>query len=167
MALPLKDKVIAITGGTSGIGLATSKLLSSRGATVCICDFNPVTIESATEYFNSVSADFMATKVDVSKESEVDSWIASIVERHGKLDGAVNAAGVAGRAVGSSAGNLVDITTDDFDFVMNVNLRGLFFCLRAEMRVIAEKGSIVNISSILGVMGMYRVSHFQTHFSNQ
>lgn len=154
MALPLQDKVIAITGGTSGIGLATSKLLSSRGATVCICDFNPTTIESTTAYFNSLAVPFTISKVDVSKSAEVDAWIASIVEQYGRLDGAVNAAGVAGRGLGSGSGHLVDCTDEEFDFVMNINLRGVFNCLRAQLKVIKEKGSIVNISSILGVMGM-------------
>lgn len=70
----------------------------------------------------------------------------------------MNCAGVAGRGLGSSGGNLVDLHDEEWDFVMNINLKGLMHCLRAELRVIENKGSVVNISSILGVMGKFILS---------
>lgn len=150
-SFPLQDKIIAITGGSSGIGLATSKLLSSRGATVCICDFNETTLASTKEHFSSLEAPFTCNRVDVSKVEEVDSWIEGIVKQYGRLDGAVNCAGVMGKGLGTVG--LVDMKDEDWDSIMGVNLKGLMYCLRAELRVLVDKGSIVNVTSILGVVG--------------
>jgi NAD(P)-dependent dehydrogenase (short-subunit alcohol dehydrogenase family) len=90
----MQGKVIAITGGASGIGLASAKLLSSRGAIVCIADISLSDLESTQAHFTALNVPFMTTKVDVSNREEVDHWIDTVVSSHGKLDGAVNAAGI-------------------------------------------------------------------------
>jgi len=91
--MSMQGKVIAITGGASGIGLATAKLLSSRGA-ICIADINLEQLASVQEHFASLKVPFIATKVDVMNREEVDYWIETILMSYGKLDGAANCAGI-------------------------------------------------------------------------
>jgi NAD(P)-dependent dehydrogenase (short-subunit alcohol dehydrogenase family) len=149
--MSMKDKVIAVTGGASGIGLSLCKLLTSRGATVCIADITTSAIESTDAYFASLNVPYMISQVDVSKRDEVDGWVESIVTKYNRLDGAANCAGIVGKHHGIRA--VSELDDDEWDKIMNVNLKGLMFCLRAQLRVISDGGSIVNIASILGQMG--------------
>ncbi|KAB5545609.1 hypothetical protein GE09DRAFT_968230 [Coniochaeta sp. 2T2.1] len=152
MSQTLQGKVFAITGGASGIGLATAKLLSSRGATVCIADIDPEAMKSAKAFFSEqVGAKYDVTKVDVSKRDQVDAWIEGIVERHGRLDGAANVAGIIGREHGKTA--TTELRDEEWDRIIAVNLTGTMYCLRAELRRVVDGGSIVNISSIHGLKG--------------
>lgn len=83
--MSMEGKIIAITGGASGIGLATAKLLSSRKATICIGDNDPTTLAAAEEWFASSGLPYSVQKVDVTVRSDVDSWIDGIVEKYGRL----------------------------------------------------------------------------------
>jgi NAD(P)-dependent dehydrogenase (short-subunit alcohol dehydrogenase family) len=150
--MALQDKVFAITGGASGIGLATAKILSTKGATVCIADVDPKALKSAEAYFSGSSPEnYSITKVDVSQRAQVDAWIEGIVERYGRLDGAANIAGVIGKSHGTAS--VAEMDDDDWDRIIGVNLTGTMYCLRAEMRKIVDGGSIVNIASIHGLKG--------------
>jgi NAD(P)-dependent dehydrogenase (short-subunit alcohol dehydrogenase family) len=150
--MSLSGKVFAVTGGASGIGLATSKLLASRGATVCIADVDPEAMKNAEEHFSSASPNnYSITKVDVSQRREVDAWIDGVVEKFGRLDGAANIAGVIGKYHGKR--EVSDLDDDDWNRIIGVNLTGTMYCLRAELRKIVDGGSIVNISSIHGLKG--------------
>jgi len=84
--------------------------------------------------------------VEVTKSDEVDKWINSIVEKYGRFNGGVNIAGIIGDHHGVRL--ITELENEEWDRIMAVNLTGMMYCLRAELRKIADKGSIVNISSI-------------------
>jgi NAD(P)-dependent dehydrogenase (short-subunit alcohol dehydrogenase family) len=162
--MSMEGKVVAISGGASGIGLATAKLISSRGAIVCISDIDPTALAGAVSHFTPLNVPFTVTQVDVTERSEVDYWINSVVERYDRLDGAVNGAGIIGKYHGIT--KLADVEDEEWDKIMAVNLTGLMYCLRAELRKISNHGSIVNVSSIQGVMGIFHLSAFCGHSSD-
>ncbi|KAJ9142671.1 Levodione reductase [Pleurostoma richardsiae] len=149
--MSLEGKVFAITGGASGIGLATAKTISKRGATVCLADVDQMALEEAEAYFSSQNLPFSITKVDVSKREEVDSWIDGIVGKFGRLDGAANVAGIIGKCHGKTP--VTELEDEEWQRIISVNLTGMMYCLRAELRKVVDGGSIVNVTSIHGLKG--------------
>ena len=147
----LAGKVFAITGGASGIGLATAKILSGKGASVCIADIDPEALKATEEHFGSLKRHYSVTKLDVSRRADVDAWINGIVEKFGRLDGAANVAGIIGKCHGITPVSEMD--DDEWDRIIGVNLTGLMYCLRAELKKVADGGSIVNVTSIHGLKG--------------
>lgn len=149
---------IAITGAASGMGLSISRLLASRGAILSLADMNEEGLVKAIRGLYSHEGDangrpagagdqetlkdnprrHIWTRVDVRDSTSVNNWISRTVEKLGRLDGAVNFAGVAGMA------NVIDETDESWDFQMDVNARGVFFCIRAELRHMTKGGSIVS-----------------------
>lgn len=121
------------------MGLATAKLLASRGAIISLADINEAAVKEATASLTG-SDKHMYTVVDVRSSQSVDSWIKSTVERLGKLDGAVNMAGVI-----TPAKPITEETDDTWDFNFAVNTRGVFFCLRAQLKAMTAGGSIVSL----------------------
>lgn len=132
----LTGRVALVTGGASGIGAATVELLRIHGAVVIAADLHPG---------DGVEA------LDVTDEGAVDALVASIVERHGRLDLAANVAGTPG-----AYADVVDSTTEVWRSTMAVNLDGVYFCLRAELRAMQThgSGSVVNVASSAGRMGV-------------
>lgn len=148
-------KVIAITGGSGGIGYATAALLLSQGAKISVADLSQTNLDKATSKFNDIksnsSGDFMTTVVDVRKPDQVDAWIKATVEKFGKLDGAVNLAGVIPKNI--NIDRVEDMPDEDWQFVIDVNLNGVMHSMRAQIREMNDKGSIVNASSVAGIAG--------------
>jgi len=129
-------KVALVTGGASGIGLATVDLLRARGATVVAADLS-----------DGPGIDAL----DVTDEQAVDALVGAVVERHGRLDLAANVAGTPG-----AYADVVDSRTADWRHTLAVNLDGVYHCLRAELRVMtaAGGGAVVNVASSAGRMGV-------------
>lgn len=155
MSTKFEGKVIALTGGGSGIGLETSKMLASRGATVCIADIQKGPLEAAAKDIESAGGKVTTTVLNVRDRKAVEDWIFSSVAKYGKLDGAVNLAGVIGKQIGIA--NIEDIEDDDWDFIMGVNTNGVLNCMRPEIKALTKGGnggSIVNAASIAGIIGM-------------
>jgi NAD(P)-dependent dehydrogenase (short-subunit alcohol dehydrogenase family) len=153
MTPPFINKVIAITGAGSGIGLATAQLLAERGATLSLADLHQSSLENAMSLIKSQSPNtkILITSLDVRSTTAVDSWIAKTQAEFGPLDGAVNLAGVIGPSIGVNG--VQDLSDDEWDFVVGVNLTGSFKCLRAELKALKDGGSIVNTSSVAGIQG--------------
>ncbi|KAF1912220.1 oxidoreductase [Ampelomyces quisqualis] len=142
------NKTIAITGAASGIGLATARLLASQGARISLADTNR-NVEEAAE---SLGDQHMYTVLDVRHSSAVDEWIDQTIKRFGRLDGAVNMAGILTKAT-----PLIDTPDEAWDDSFAVNSRGVFNCLRAQIRGMNQNkgggGSIVSAASVFGQFG--------------
>lgn len=120
------------------MGLATAQLLASRGAIISLADLNEEGLKVAVSSLSN-SESHMYTTIDVRKAESVNAWIESTVQKLGKLDGAVNMAGVITPAV-----PIAEMTDDSWNFNFDVNARGVFFCLRAQIRAMQTGGSIVS-----------------------
>jgi NAD(P)-dependent dehydrogenase (short-subunit alcohol dehydrogenase family) len=149
--MSFEGKVVAITGAASGIGLALAKLLGSKGAKLALADVQHEALDKAVSEIKSSGGDAVGTRVDVSKDSEVDQWINDTVKHFGKLNGAANIAGVEGKH--GVFTNFIDMKNEEWDYIISINLTGLMYCLRAELRVMEKGASIVNAASIAGLMG--------------
>jgi NAD(P)-dependent dehydrogenase (short-subunit alcohol dehydrogenase family) len=143
--MTLADKVALVVGGASGIGQATVALLRAEGAEVVVADIDP--------------GDSGGLALDATDPGAVDAVVAAIAADHGRLDIAVNSAGVSG-----AYGNIVDQEVDEWRRVIDVNLTSVFLCVRAELRQMLAQdpvgGSIVNVASAAGSMGVPGLAHY-------
>ena len=148
-----EGKVIAITGAASGIGLATAHLLAARGAAISIADVRDEPLKAAVESIQKMSPNtkLHSKTVNVSSSKEVDAWTEEIVSHFGKIDGAANLAGVTGKSTTSTF--VADVEEDDFDFIISVNLKGVFNCMKSQLKRMKNGANIVNAASAAGIRG--------------
>jgi NAD(P)-dependent dehydrogenase (short-subunit alcohol dehydrogenase family) len=151
-SMSLAGKVYTVTGGASGIGLATARLIAERGGIVSISDIDEAGLQVVEAEFASEGWTVMTTKVDVSKRDEVEAWIDSTIAKYGRLDGAANVAGYIGKDHGVKS--VAQQDDGEWDKIMAVNLTGTMYCMRAQLGRMGDAGgSIVNVSSIHGIRG--------------
>jgi 3-oxoacyl-[acyl-carrier protein] reductase len=148
-AKPLAGKVALITGGTRGIGLAVARSLADDGASVVVSGRDPGRLESAAKELEGLGASALAVAADAAKREDADRLVEAAKERFGRNDVLVNNAGITRDQL------LVRMKDDDWDEVLDTNLRGVFLMTRAAGKVMMRQksGRIVNISSTAGAMG--------------
>ncbi|KAH0431912.1 hypothetical protein CcaCcLH18_06739 [Colletotrichum camelliae] len=142
-----QGKVVAVTGAGSGMGLATAQLLAERGAKISLADINESSLKEAVASLPD-SDSHIYEVVDVRDGEAVDKWIQNTVKKYGKLDGAVNMAGVITHAT-----PVAELTDKDWDFVFAVNAKGVFNCLRSQLKAMSAGASIVSAASTFGQFG--------------
>jgi NAD(P)-dependent dehydrogenase (short-subunit alcohol dehydrogenase family) len=135
----LRDKVAVVTGGESGIGLATAQLFVEEGARVEVFDIHATRADSL--------------RVDVTSATEVESAIQDVIRKYGRLDILVNVAGGSGRRWGD--GPTDSCTLEGWDKTLALNLNSVFYCCKYALQAMLTQGSgvIVNVSSVLGLIG--------------
>lgn len=139
-------KTVLVTGGGSGIGAAAAATFAAHGADVAVCD---ISIDAARRVSAEIGARAIPIAVDVASSASVADMIACVKDRFGRLDIAVNNAGI-----GGSGQALADVPEDHFDRVIAVNLKGIWQCMRHEIPLMLESGggAIVNTASALGLI---------------
>ncbi len=148
-AKPLADRVAIVTGGSRGIGLAIARLLAEDGASVVVSGRDPGRLESAARELEAVGVPVLAMAADAAKREDADRLVEASRERFGRIDVLVNNAGITRDQL------LVRMKDDDWDQVLDTNLRGVFLMTRAAGKVMMRRrsGRIINISSAAGAMG--------------
>jgi NAD(P)-dependent dehydrogenase (short-subunit alcohol dehydrogenase family) len=154
-------KVALVTGAGSGIGLATAQVLYTRGATIALCDINQKALEEAEQLLKHTTAQkgqqIVCKVVNVAVEAEVFDWIDGIVSKFGRLDLAANIAGIP-----HSPAPITRLSNSDYDAVFDVNVRGVFHCLRAELKHMGPGSSIVNTASGAALMATIDLSIYSS-----
>jgi 3-oxoacyl-[acyl-carrier protein] reductase len=156
----LKDKVTLITGGAAGIGKATAERFHEEGAKVVICDLDQVNGEKVAM---DVEGDFY--KVDVADRQAVQGWIDEVLVKHGRIDILVNNAGILrdSQLAKVKHGELVSqMSEEDFDLVIAVNLKGVFNCTQsvAPSMIKQKQGVILNATSVVGLDGNFGQTNY-------
>ena len=148
--MELAGKVAVVTGGAGGIGRATAKLLAANGAAVVAADLKDEMGRETIDQITQAGGTATYRHVDVTVESDVEALMAHAVEAFGRLDIAVNNAGITG-----AYGPVAQLSLADWRRVMAVNVDGVFLCIRAEVPRLLESGggAIVNTASAAGLMG--------------
>jgi NAD(P)-dependent dehydrogenase (short-subunit alcohol dehydrogenase family) len=155
----IKDKVVFITGGEKGLGKATGQRFAEEGAKVVIYGIDEVEGTKTAQELNEITEGAMYIKGNVLNNEELEAAMNKIIEVYGKLDFAVNSAGVTG-----DIKNVLETSEEEFDFVMNVNTKGVFLSMKNQIKVMKDKkfGKIVNISSAAGLVAIGSLTPYTT-----
>jgi NAD(P)-dependent dehydrogenase (short-subunit alcohol dehydrogenase family) len=152
MGTELEGKVGLVTGGTSGIGRDTAVLFAKAGAKVVVAGRREPEGKETVELIRAAGGDGRFVKTDVSKAPEVETLVKKVVEKFGRLDVAFNNAGIEG--VWTS---IVSESEDDWDRTFDINLKGVWLCMKYEIRQMLKQGgagAIVNMASVAGLIGL-------------
>jgi len=143
----LQDKVIFITGGAKGIGGAAAKICAGYGAKIVVVDLMEERVKQTAAEINADGGDAIWAVVDVTKREQVKAAIQKALDKYGRIDCLFNAAGV------DRIGGFLEMTDDEYDFNMNINVKGTFICCAevAKVMIPNKKGRIINTSSIAAV----------------
>jgi 3-oxoacyl-[acyl-carrier protein] reductase len=154
--LRLVGKVAIITGAGRGIGQATALKFASEGSKVVVCDVSPEWIEDTVEQITNMGGEAMGYTADVRNMASLKAMVDATVERWGKVDCLVNNAGIVMDA------QLKNMTEDQFDKVIEINLKGVYNCTRAVVDTMLKQqsGVILNASSIVGLSGNFGQTNY-------
>ena len=152
-----EGKVALITGGGSGIGRATTHAFARKGASVAIVDIDREKAEETARQIERYGAEALVVEADVADADAVASMAEEVMDGFGRLDCACNSAGLESTKV-----PIADYTEEDFDRMININLRGVWLCMKYEIRRMLEGrgGAIVNVASALGKVGFEKKSAY-------
>ncbi len=154
--MTLRNKVCIITGAAQGIGLATALEFAREGAAVAICDRRAAAVDAAVAQCRALGAAAEGFVVDVTDRAQVQAMATAVAARFGRIDVLVNNAGITQDA------RLRKMTIEQFDAVIDVNLRGVFHCAQAvaETMVAQGAGVILNASSVVGIYGNFGQTNY-------
>ena len=156
MAGLLDGKSALITGGGGGIGRATALVFAREGARVAVADYAAETAAETVGLINANGGQAITLTGDVSRAKDVRTMLDDTIVAFGRLDCAFNNAGIAGWHVEAAGKKTADWSEEAFDRMIEVNLKGVWLCMRAEIRQMLTQGggAIVNTASIAGLAGL-------------
>jgi len=147
----LQDKISIITGSARGIGRATALKFAVEGASVVVCDLDQRSVDAVVNVVTEQGGEASGFVVDVTDRSSIDAMVEKVKARYGRIDTLVNNAGIVQDA------RMVNMTDDQFDKVIDVNLKGTYNCTKAvvDTMLMQQSGVILNASSIVGIYGNF------------
>lgn len=147
--MELEGKVALVTGAAQGIGKAIGYLLAQRGADIVVSDINLEKAEETAREIETLGRRALAVRANVAVLDEVEKMVQGMIDRFSRIDILVNNAGIARDKL------LLRMTEEDWDLVLDINLKGTFHCTKAVIRYMSKQrsGKIVNIASVVGAMG--------------
>ncbi|MGA9768859.1 MAG: SDR family oxidoreductase [Blastocatellia bacterium] len=150
MTKQFEGKVALVTGASSGIGQAAALAFAREGAKVVVAARRVQQGEETVDMIKRNGGEAVFVKADIASAAEVESLMRATMEVYGRLDCALNNAGTSGQLMPA-----VDVSEQEWDFVINTNLKGAWLCLKHEIALMVKQGSgsIVNMSSVLGLGG--------------
>jgi 3-oxoacyl-[acyl-carrier protein] reductase len=151
----LQGRVCIVTGAAQGIGLATARRFLEDGAIVALCDIRRESVDAAVEALRELGT-VEGFVVDVTRRDQIDAMVGAVHKRHGSIDVLVNNAGITLDA------RLQKMNDEQFDRVIDVNLKGTYNCARAVADIMVEQGSgvILNASSVVGIYGNFGQTNY-------
>lgn len=152
----LKDKVAIITGAAQGIGKATAIKFAKEGAKIVVGDLNLDSLQEVITEVKEIGAEVLSYAVNVTKRQEIQAMVDDVIEKWGRIDVLINNAGI------TADNQLLKMPEEDFDKVIDVNLKGVYNCSQIVAKVMAEVGSgvILNASSVVGVYGNFGQTNY-------
>ena len=152
--MELKDKVAIVTGAGRGIGKGIALSLAKEGANVVVSDIDLSSCENVVKEIETLGSKGLAVKCDVSNKIEVDAMVQAAVKKFGELDILVNNAGI------FPFKPFLEMTEEEWDKVIDINLKSVFLCSQAAAKVMKEGSKIVNTSSIAAFVGFEGLTHY-------
>jgi len=152
----LTEKVSIITGAGQGIGRATALKFASEGARVAVCDINQAAVDDTVKAIEATGADAAGFRVDVTDKESIARMVNGVMARWGRIDTLVNNAGIVQDA------QFKKMTDEQFERVIDVNLKGVYNCTKAVVDIMLEQNSgvILNASSIVGIYGNFGQTNY-------